>query len=235
MFGNPNTIHEACGFSRFVSNASDKLQNKEKDSKYSQELCIRWLQFSAINPYARFNDFEILPLFDENHKKALDSTFKLRAMFSLYIYGYMIKNFLEGGSMIRPMLLDFKSDKLKTELHQIDSQLLLGSNFLISPVLTFNERKKKTYFPSDRFYDFYTGEIMNEVEKFVTVEAPLNKLPIYARAGFISPIQIPDENLKSIYDMRKFPIELIVALDANYRAAGSIIIDDGKCKINKFK
>ena len=95
MFGNPNTVHEACGFSRFSPNLNEKIKEKEKDSKYSQELCIRWIQFSSINPYARLNDFEIIPLFEDSHKQALEAAFKLRAVFSVYIYSYMIKNYLD--------------------------------------------------------------------------------------------------------------------------------------------
>ncbi len=127
------------------------------------------------------------------------------------------------------MFYDFKSERMKNDLYENSSQFLLGSNILVSPVLNANERKKKTFFPNDKFYSFYTGETVNVAEKLLTVEAPLNVLPIFFRAGFITPIQNNSEIL-SLKDLRKIPIDLVVALDGNYRASGSIVIDDGNCK-----
>jgi alpha-glucosidase (family GH31 glycosyl hydrolase) len=92
LYGNPNVAHEACGYSKFSPNPDKKIVEKQKDSKYSEELCIRWLQFSSLNPFARVNDFEILPYFKESNKKAVESAFKIRAILNMYIYAYMLKN-----------------------------------------------------------------------------------------------------------------------------------------------
>lgn len=129
------------------------------------------------------------------------------------------------------MFLDFRSDNLKDELYELDSQILLGSSFLASPVVTSNERKKKTYFPSDLFYDFYTGKPINEEgEKFISVNAPLDHLPLFIRGGFIVPLQNNNEKVKNMSEMRKKPIDLLIALDNTFRSVGYIIIDDGFCK-----
>ena len=127
------------------------------------------------------------------------------------------------------MFLDFKSENMKNDLHELDSQVMLGSHFLMSPVMTFNQRKKKTYFPDEKFYDFYTGLYVNpNGEQYISVDAPLDRLPLFARAGFVTPIQTLPTNLSDLSQMRKQPIEILLALDSNYRAAGRIYIDDGK-------
>jgi alpha-glucosidase len=129
------------------------------------------------------------------------------------------------------MFLDFKSENMKDELHEIESQFMLGSHFMVSPVVTYNQRKKKTYFPDDKFYDFYNGLLMNpNGEQFISVDAPLDRLPLFVRAGFITPIQFPPSNFHNIVQMRSQPLELIIALDENLRSAGRIYIDDGHCK-----
>jgi alpha-glucosidase (family GH31 glycosyl hydrolase) len=95
MFGNPFVVHEACGYSRFSPNPSLKIKEKEKDSKFTEELCVRWLQSVSLGPYARLNDFELLPIFKEETRKAAEKSFKLRAVMNMYIYAYMIKNGLD--------------------------------------------------------------------------------------------------------------------------------------------
>src|SRR3569833_4675661 len=88
------------------------------------------------------------------------------------------------------MFMDFKSDKEKDNLHKMDNQFMLGSHIMVSPVLITGERKKKTYFPDELFYNFYDGKLMNpEGEKNVLVDASLQTLPLFFRAGFITPVQ----------------------------------------------
>jgi hypothetical protein len=128
------------------------------------------------------------------------------------------------------MFMDFRAGSYHLEqLFNIDTQFMLGTHIMVSPVITPGERKKKTYFPDEQFFNFYTGEAMNpEGEIIINVEAGLGVLPLFVRAGFITPVQDADNSIVKVSDMRKKPIELIVALDANNRAAGRIFFDDGE-------
>jgi alpha-glucosidase (family GH31 glycosyl hydrolase) len=139
----------------------------------------------------------------------------------------MVKAWLEGGSFIRPMFLDFRSDIYQDKLYTMDDQFMLGSNIMVSPVIFPGDRKKKTYFPDELFYNLYNGKVMNpNGEGYVQVEAPLDTLPIFLRAGFITPVQ-DTGGIIMVNELRKRPFEVIVALDSNYRAAGRIFLDDG--------
>jgi len=144
---------------------------------------------------------------------------------------FYVKN-LKGGTLIRPLFMDFKSEKYKENLFELDSQFMLGSNLMGSPVLNPGERMKRTYFPDEKFYDFYDGTLMNpKGEGFVSVEANLNKLLLFARGGFITPLQLVNKDCSSVECMRKKPIELLIALDQNLRAIGRVFFDDGFCKL----
>jgi len=68
-------------------------------------------------------------------------------------------------------------------------------------------------------------------EGFVSVEANLNKLLLFARGGFITPLQLVDKDCSSVECLRKKPIELLIALDQNLRAIGRVFFDDGFCKL----
>jgi alpha-glucosidase (family GH31 glycosyl hydrolase) len=108
---------------------------------------------------------------------------------------------------------------------------MLGSHLMASLVVSPSERVKKTFFPNERFFDFENGKLMNlSGENYVTVEAGLDKLPLFVREGFITPIQEPNKTIKNVMEMRKLPVELLIAIDRDFRAAGRIYLDDGKCK-----
>lgn len=197
-------------------------------------MCLRWLQFSALNPFARINNFEILPYLKGEYIKSVEKSFHLRSKLALYLYSYRIKNAGEGGGFILPLLAyctDTKSEMNKRNLFEMESQFMLGSNMMVSPIIEPNARKKLTYFPDEVYYDFYTGiEANPEGETNKDVNAPLDTIPIFSRGGFITPIQTPTSIYQKVEELRALPIQLIVALDKNKQAQGKIFIDDGISK-----
>ena len=121
---------------------------------------------------------------------------------------------------------------------------MLGSNILIEPIFAENVTNLTTLFPEDKFYDFYTGNyINNKGEGIYNIFFDKNKLPIYLRGGKITPVQLldeyydvyinnnillnnkqnsginMDENL-SMEKMKEKPIQLLIALDSNLQAQG---------------
>jgi alpha-glucosidase (family GH31 glycosyl hydrolase) len=88
MLGNPNVIHEACGYTRY--SVQPNLKNP-----ISKELCLRWIQFSSLNPFARINNWEMLPIWASGEKKerdSLENSIKLRYKLSMYLYAYQLHN-----------------------------------------------------------------------------------------------------------------------------------------------
>lgn len=223
-------VHEGCGYNPFNPNPEAKL----KEIELKKEVCLRWLQFSAINPFARINNFEILPYLKGEYIKSIEKSFQLRSKLALYLYSYRIKNTGEGGGFILPIFAyctDTKSEIYKKNLFEMESQFMLGSNLMVSPIVEPNARKKLTYFPDEVFYDFYTGiEANPEGEISKDVNAPLDMIPIFARGGFITPIQTPLSIYQIVEELKLLPIQLIVALDRNNQSQGKIFIDDGISK-----
>ena len=112
---------------------------------------------------------------------------------------------------------------------------MIGTNLMASPITKPNERKKSTYFPNELFYDFYTGELINpEGEILKEVDAPLDKMPLFARGGFITPIQQSNLDYNNLQEMRYQPIQLLIALDRDYQAQGKLMIDDGISNNKKY-
>ena len=102
---------------------------------------------------------------------------------------------------------------------------------MASPVIKAGDRKKRTYFPDDKFYDFFDGTLVNNKEEWKDIDSPLEKIPIFLRAGFIVQYQTPTKQTHNLNDMKSLPMEIAVGLDSNYRAAGRIYLDDGVSKL----
>lgn len=86
------------------------------------------------------------------------------------------------------------------------------------------------YFPNATWYDYYTGERMAGVGgamggRNVTLQAPLDTIPLHLRGGYIVPAQEPAITTTV---SRQQGHELIVALDGAGAANGFMFTDDGK-------
>ena len=228
--------------------------NFEKESfnknKNSEEIILRWGQFLSLLPFASINsDVLTIPLFTKN----------LRYVFSLYIYLYFLILATEGGTYYRPLFYDLKSNRINEDIISKRYEAMLGSNILIEPIFAENVTNLTTLFPEDKFYDFYTGNyINNNGEGIYNIFFDKNKLPIYLRGGKITPVQLldeyydvyinnnillnnkqnsginMDENL-SMEKMKEKPIQLLIALDSNLQAQGRILLDDFNTNDSKKK
>jgi alpha-glucosidase (family GH31 glycosyl hydrolase) len=85
--------------------------------------------------------------------------------------------------MVRPMVLDFQDDP--TSEH-VDDQYLFGESLLVAPVLDERDRRR-VWFPAGDWVDFWTGEVVSGPAHRV-VEAPLEVLPLWVRAGAVLPL-----------------------------------------------
>jgi hypothetical protein len=85
---------------------------------------------------------------------------------------------------MRHLVMDFRSD---ANVKSIGDQFMYGPAFMVSPVTALNARSRAVYLPAGRWYDFWTG-IDTAGSRTVTANAPLNRMPLYIRAGSIVPM-----------------------------------------------
>lgn len=96
---------------------------------------------------------------------------------------------------------------------------------LISPVLDEGKTSVEAYLPDSRWYDYYTGKETQSRKKYVTLNAPLDHIPLHIRGGHIIPVQEPANNTAF---SRKKPVGLTVALGDDGKAQGELFWDDGE-------
>lgn len=177
------------------------------DDEY-KELYLRWFQFGAFCPMFRSHGTHFpreIWRFGEPGDWCFDALLKmdqLRYRLLPYIYsvGWMTTH--NGYTMMRPLAFDFRTDKNITD---IGDQYMFGPAIMVNPVTEAKYHKsgenspktasansevktRPVYLPGkNEWYDFWTGE--SQVGgKTVHAPAPLDKIPLFIRAGSILPM-----------------------------------------------
>ena len=86
---------------------------------------------------------------------------------------------------MRPLVMDFNADK--TALNQ-DYEFMFGKAILVAPVTEPKVNEWNVYLPkSTEWYSFWTGESLDGGQT-VNIKAPLDKIPLFVKAGSIIPM-----------------------------------------------
>ncbi|XP_053799414.1 sucrase-isomaltase, intestinal-like isoform X2 [Vidua chalybeata] len=212
LFGIPYIGADICGF----------------NYNTTYELCLRWMQLGSFYPFSRNHNSEgnieqDPAVFGDDFAKISRATLRIRYSLLPYLYTLFYESHVHGGTVVRSLMHEFTSDQ---ETHGIDTAFLWGSAFMIAPVLDEATRSVSVYFPEAQWFDYYTGlEVPSAWKKtYVTVSAPLEKIPLYIRGGYILPQQAP---ATTTTESRLNPFGLIIALDEQGQASGSLFWDDG--------
>jgi alpha-glucosidase len=158
----------------------------------SGELMARWTQLGAFLPFFR-NHSEIDTAYQEPwvYSDEIMSIIRdyicLRYRFLTYYYNLMRESALTGAPAVRPLFYHYQHDLLT---YNISDQFLLGQGVLVCPVVRPGLNSRQVYLPVGLWYDYWSGEKL-EGGRYIIAEAPLNRLPLYVKAGTILPV---DEN-----------------------------------------
>lgn len=145
-----------------------------------------------------------------------------------YLYTLLHNAHAKGDAIMRALAWEFPDDIM---LRSTDNQFLVGPSVLITPVLEKGATSVKGVFPGigdgTRWYDWYTLQEVKGVNpsENVTMAAPLEHINVHIRGGSIIPMQQP---AYTTAQNRANPYSLLVALDNDENATGSLYLDDGK-------
>jgi alpha-D-xyloside xylohydrolase len=158
------------------------------DPKF-RELFVRWFQFGTFSPVMRVHgtrnpDENELWSYGPDAQKILVSFDRLRYRMLPYIYSLAWKTTSEGYSPMRPLVMDFRTDE---RAENIGDQFMFGPAFLVSPVTEPAASMRQLYLPNAKWYDFWTGT-SSQGGKMIEAAAPLERIPLYIRAGSILPL-----------------------------------------------
>jgi alpha-D-xyloside xylohydrolase len=163
-----------------------------RDPSY-QELYTRWYEFGVFCPIFRTHGHRVN---DTNEifsygpqTPTLIAYDKLRYRMLPYIYSLAWKVTSEDYTMMRPLVMDWRENQT---VRDIGDEFLFGPAILVNPVTEQGATSREVYLPpAAAWYDFWTGAPMRGDQHLQTA-APLERIPLYVRAGSILPLG-PDE------------------------------------------
>jgi alpha-D-xyloside xylohydrolase len=152
-----------------------------------QELYARWFEFGTFCPIFRSHghrpDNEIWTY--DKVEPTLILYDQLRYRLMPYIYSLAWKVTSEDYTIQRPLVMDWRADE---KTWNIGDEFMFGPAILVNPLLKANATRRSVYLPpSPKWYDFWTG-VSTLGGQEIEAEAPLDRMPLYARAGSILPM-----------------------------------------------
>jgi alpha-glucosidase len=183
----------------------------------SAELYTRWLQAAALTPFYRSHVAADLQerepwSFGETHERINRASIELRYQLLPYIYTLFREHEQTGMPVMRPLWFNYPTDYNTYAPALALEQFLLGRDLLVAPVLTGGATKRPVYFPKgDAWVDWWTGA-RYEGGTTAEIDAPLSRLPLFARAGAIIPVQPPVQHTG---EMAGAPLHVVVVAGAD--------------------
>ncbi|MEA1887432.1 MAG: glycoside hydrolase family 31 protein [Bacteroidota bacterium] len=175
-----------------------------------RELMTRWYQFGAFCPifraHGQYPYREIFYVAPESHPayQTMLSFDKLRYRLMPYIYSLAGQTWLNDYTIMRGLIMDFASD---SRVHNIKDQYMFGPALMVNPVYEYKTRSREVYLPEKAgWYDLFTGEYFKGGQS-IEAEAPLNKMPLFVKAGSIIPF---GPSLQYSTEKKADPIKLYV-------------------------
>jgi alpha-D-xyloside xylohydrolase len=173
-----------------------------------RELFIRWFQYGAFNPMFRVHGTNMpkeIWRFDADAQRILRSAIEQRYRLLPYIYSVSWRVTDDGYTMMRPLVMDFAGDAVA---RGVGDQFMFGPALLINPVTQPGADVRTVYLPAGAaWYDFVTNA-HHAGGTTIAAAAPLERLPIFVRAGAILPlgpvVQYADEAPNAPLELRVY-------------------------------
>ncbi len=153
------------------------------------ELFARWMQIGALYPFSRAHTCAGTEphepwVFGEEVENIVRDSLQLRYRLLPYLYSVFQRASERGYPIWRALFLHYPHD---TKTYHISDQVLIGKYLMAAPVLQPGQRARQVYLPEGIWYDWWEGT-RYEGGRYILADAPLNRIPLYARAGGIIPM-----------------------------------------------
>ena len=163
----------------------------ESVSRAETALATRWAQLALLAPLVS-TTAQFAATASEALRPAQEAYGALRDRLLPYLLHCAYEVAQSGLPMLRPLLLEHSWD---ADAVEIDDQLMLGRDLLLAPIFSDSADPvtRRVYLPGfANWYDWWTGTLYDG-RQWIETTAPLNRLPIFVRAGTAIPLADPRE------------------------------------------
>ncbi|RYP43164.1 hypothetical protein DL768_010057 [Monosporascus sp. mg162] len=194
------------------------------------DLQSRWYQAGAFYPFfrghAHIDARRREPyLLAEPHRSIVTAALRLRYSLLPAWYTAFYHANQDNSPILRPMYWTHPSEEGG---FGIDDQFFVDSTgLLVKPVVEKDKITADIYIPDDEvYYDYFTYDKLSTSKgKRLTVQAPLETIPVLMRGGHIIPRR--DIPRRSSQLMKYDDYTLVVVVSRDGKAEGELYVDDG--------
>ena len=178
------------------------------------ELYVRWFEYGAFQPNFRTHGSRAqneVWSYGRQAEPILEKYLRLRYQLMPYIYSLGNFSHQTGAPFMRGLFMDFGTDH---NTANIGDEYMFGPALLVAPVTEQGATSRKVYLPAGPegaektvWYNFWTNERLHGGQT-VTVNAPIDTLPLFVRGGSILPLGAPVEStneVQKIATLRVYP------------------------------
>ena len=212
--GLPWWTYDAGGFFR--------PSNQYTDKSYHERF-LRWLQTSVYLPLMRVHGYMSNTEFwnyGEDVMRISRKALSLRYSLLPYIYSCAADVTFRGGTIMRPLVMDFVTDETALSLKY---QYMFGRSLLVAPVLEPAMSKMSVYLPETEggWYDFRDNSYASNNGWYET-GVSIENIPAFVSAGSIIPLS-PELTTTSLLSGTELEIRIFNGADGEF----SLYEDDG--------
>jgi alpha-D-xyloside xylohydrolase len=158
------------------------------------ELYVRWFEYGTFLPTMRTHGtrrFNEVWTYGTAAEPILEKYLKLRYTLMPYIYSLGWFTHQTGAPFMRALFMDFPNDP---KIANIQDEYMFGPALLVAPVVDQGSTAREVYLPAGTdWYNYWTNEKLHGGET-VTVSAPIDRIPLFVKAGSILPLGAPVES-----------------------------------------
>ncbi|HUI53684.1 MAG TPA: TIM-barrel domain-containing protein [Bryobacteraceae bacterium] len=163
--------------------------NKSARTADDNVLFARWTEYSAFSPGMEVMSGMNLGPWD--YGEAALRIFRMYSVLHMSLFPYRYAAAQEsaqnGLPLMRALVLMHQDEK---DAQEAADEYYLGSDLLVAPVLT-PLAQRSVYLPEGAWIDYWTGRCLAG-RQTITVEAPLDRIPLFLQEGTILP-KIPED------------------------------------------
>ena len=188
------------------------------------ELYVRWFEFGTFLPTMRTHgtrDYNEVWSYGPQAEPILEKFLKLRYTLMPYLYSLGWQTHETGAPFMRALFMDFPTDPRVLDDRIATTEYMFGPALLVAPVTEQGATSREVYLPAGSdWYNYWTDTKLHGGQS-VTVQAPIDQIPLFVKAGSILPLGSPVESTHDKQTLAK--IKVYPGTDATF----TLYNDDG--------
>jgi alpha-D-xyloside xylohydrolase len=152
------------------------------------ELYVRWFEWAAFEPIFRTHGTRATNepwTYGKQAEPIIAKYLRLRYRLLPYVYSLAYRTYQTGAPYMRALWMDFPADLKASDLKD---EYMFGPAFLVAPITEQGSTSREVYLPAGAdWYNYWTNQKFAGGQT-VKVDAPIDTIPVFVRAGSIVPV-----------------------------------------------